>query len=249
MFIIFITILFLIVLVFLIYKNKKRNHSIFQTKTDLDKIAHINMSCKVLKRVMRPDLGAGIFVNIVEDSCYDGLPHTTDKININIPLSLYEKGGNDLDHVLEHECIHIMQRRDIYAWKQMYARFKWAIYSKIPFSDMNEELISLLKRVRENPDISNEKYGIWNKRYLFLSCYKNVYNPKVRESEMIIYDLYEKKVLKGFPPDYYDWMKINQADHPHEIFAELLSDKEKYSQLNYGVQNFFNLQKKKLFVD
>ncbi len=242
----------LFIIVFIQYKYKKKYLEFFwNEKSKSDVLAHKNMNCKEVKKIMRPDLGAGVFIQIVDDSCFEGLPHTLDVTTIVIPSSLYEKGGIELNDVLKHEQVHLMQRNDIMSWKQFYDRFKWKIYNKLWFEIPKD----LFERIRFNPDTSNERYGIWNQRYLFLSCYKDSTYPQIKESELIIYDLEDKRVLERgtFPPDYYDWMKINQADHPHEIFAELMSEPSKIMKIDeksrYGVQNFYNLQKEKLFVD
>ncbi len=218
-------------------------------KTKYDNKAHNGMDCSVLKKILRPDLGAGIVIHVVPNSCFNGLPHTLDEKTIVIPEYLYEKGGKDLDKVLDHELIHIMQRRDPIGWKHLYGTYKWKIYEKRNFINANNVPDSLYEKIRYNPDISNNKYAVWNDRYLFLSCYKDINNPIVNQSEMIIYDLMDKKILNDFPPDYYDWMKTNQADHPHEIFAEYLSDPNNLKNSSYGVQNFYKLQKAKLFVN
>lgn len=232
-------------------QNSKLVELLSFEKTKYDNKAHNGMDCSILKKILRPDLGAGVVIHVVHNSCYEGLPHTLDEKTIVIPVDLYEKGGKDLDQVLDHELIHIMQRRDPIGWKSLYGNYKWKIYEKKNFINANNVPNDLYEKMRYNPDISNNKYAVWNDRYLFLSCYKDIHNPRVTQSELIIYDLIDKKILDDFPPDYYDWMKTNQADHPHEIFAEYLSDSNniKKSTFSYGVQNFYNLQKKKLFVN
>jgi hypothetical protein len=230
-------------------QNNKLIELLSFEKTKYDLKAHNGMDCSVLKKIMRPDLGTGIEIHVVPNSCFNGLPHTLDEKTIVIPTDLYEKGGKDLDHVLDHELIHIMQRRDPIGWKHLYGRYKWKIYDKRNFINANNVPSSVYEKIRYNPDISNNKYAVWNDRYLFLSCYKDIENPIVNQSELIIYDLMDKKILNEFPPDYYDWMKTNQADHPHEIFAEYLSDPNSFKKSSYGVQNFYKLQKAKLFVN
>ena len=247
----------LIGLIICIVWNFKQNQKLIELysfeKTKYDLKAQDRMDCKALKKILRPDLGAGIVIDVVPNSCFDGLPHTLDDKTIVIPIDLYEKGGKELNHILDHELIHIMQRRNIIDWKHLYLMYKWKIYDKKNFINANKVPNHLYERMRYNPDICDYKYAVWNNRYLFLCCYNDINNPQIRETELIIYDLIEQKNLKKgtYPPDYYDWMKTNQADHPHEIFAEYLSDPKnmKNSNLIYGVQKFYETQKKKLFVN
>lgn len=254
MILIILSFIFLFCLIFILFKYNQQVIKNISNKTKYDLMAHKNMNCNVIKKIHRPDLGLGIYINVVYDSCYDSLPHTIDENTIIIPQSLYIKGGIYLKKVLDHELVHIMQRRDLITWKQFYSFFKWKLYDNLNFINFYNVPLYLIEKIRYNPDISYSPYAIWNNRYLFVSCYIDIINPKIKESKTIIYDLYEKKEIEGLIPEYYEWMKRNQNEHPHEIFAEIFAELENSNKIDNidnntlnKLKTFYFLQKRKLF--
>ena len=95
---IFLGILFILLLMYMLYR-----------KSD----------CDVIERIPYKD---GTTIHIVNDSCSEGLPHTMNANTIVMPLGAWNSTRRE--ETLRHELVHIRQRRDSAAWFEFY-RTEW----------------------------------------------------------------------------------------------------------------------------
>ena len=73
--------------------------------------------CVVLERIQTED-GT---IEIVDETCQEGLPHTTDSETIRMTRAKYE--GKRIDELLIHERVHLDQKRNRLKWLQFYKQF------------------------------------------------------------------------------------------------------------------------------
>ena len=177
--------------------------------------------CTVLQTI---DLSGSERLEIVDDVCKEGLPHTTDKRTIRMVRSIWE--GKRRDDVLRHERVHLKQKQGLAGWYEFYRR-AWD-YECLP--EPTPGLPAELKaRLRPNPDTADAPWALWRRRWLFFPAFKPSAPTSLKEAEVLVWDT-ESHRLVGLPEE---WLSAfcgshgcpHQYEHPHEISAEWYTDK------------------------
>ena len=170
--------------------------------------------CVVLERIQTED-GT---IEIVDETCQEGLPHTTDSETIRMTRAKYE--GKRIDELLIHERVHLDQKRNRLKWLQFYKQFwDYDIVKESPLPS------AYTKRLRPNPDTADAPWAIWRERYVFFpySDGGELKNAKVR-----VWDILEKKetsIPEQWKARFCDTEMgcPHQYEHPHEISAEFIT--------------------------
>lgn len=192
----------------------------------LDKLARKNQSCTVLQTF--PDSGLeGAVVEIVEDSCEQGLPHTVDESRIRMKEADWT--GIRKEDILRHERVHLLQRRYPDVWERFYTE-KWGYTLPTSDSTIPNEVAELMRKSRSNPDTADDPYVCWQNRYWFVPVYTNMESPALKDTEVKIWDSQHKIWLSEAPQEWKTFFCGENAcphqwEHPHEISAEIIADK------------------------
>jgi hypothetical protein len=174
--------------------------------------------CSVLQTIKLDD----IIIEIVDDGCKEGLPHTTGPNTVRMTRSIWE--GPRRDSVLRHERVHLLQKgRDSEKWLEFYER-EWGYKcSALPPAGIPAELVA---RRRPNPDTDACAWATWRNRYVFFPVFGD--DNSLRNAPVLVWDLAQGRLTKI--PD--EWRTefcgtgacAHQYEHPHEISAEWLTD-------------------------
>lgn len=183
--------------------------------------------CTVLQTIR---LDGGELVEIVDNSCKEGLPHTTGSQTIRMTRSIWE--GARRDEVLTHERVHLAQKSNSGdEWADFYAReWEYTCYGAPPPGVPAD----LVKRLRPNPDTSDSPWAVWRGRWLFFPAFGE--EGSLRNAEVIVWDLENHRQV-GIPDEWRDAFCEgvsattttkgagcpHQYEHPHEISAEWLA--------------------------
>jgi hypothetical protein len=161
---------------------------------------------------------AGTTILTVSKSCEDGLPHTRAGNRILIPDSIPPPLRQE---TLEHEMIHIWQRRFPQAWIDFYRR-NWSFeFHDAPPSDMPTDLIQAR---RSNPDTWDPDTGgpwaCWMGRYWPVPVYRDPQQPRLRDAITVWWDTWKRTILTAPPIAWSAFFGTPaQDEHPHEIAA------------------------------
>lgn len=182
--------------------------------------------CTVLERIPYVD---GTTIDVVGDSCSEGLPHTIDRNTIIMPLSSWTSSHRE--STLRHELVHIRQRRDASIWYTFY-RDEWG-YESVA---LPPELDS--RSIRPNPDTADSPFMLWRGKWLFLPIYNA--DHTLRNADVRVYDI-QNKSFTSIPPEWTAFFSasklggghgtadLHQYEHPHEISAEFLTSRRECS--------------------
>jgi hypothetical protein len=189
-------------------------------RAGVDSDARAGNRCNVLESMDDAEL-EGARIEIVDESCEDGLPHTVDADRIRMTRSVWN--GNRREDILRHERIHLLQRRDPLEWRKFYME-KWGYTDFSQASPTGAPAID----VRSNPDTADSPWVCWGNRYWFIPVYRDSKNPRIRDAETRVWD--SRLGTWSDPPR--EWVSFfceegrcpHQLEHPHEISAEILTD-------------------------
>lgn len=171
--------------------------------------------CKVLERIKTED-GT---IEIVEETCKEGLPHTTNSDTIRMTKKNYESDG--IKSLLVHERVHLDQKRNPEKWTKFYKQnWDYDITAKSPLPE------HLTKLVRPNPDTAAAPFAIWRERYVFFPKMKE--DMKLKTAEVQVWDLSENKevdIPEQWKARFCDTSVgcPHQYEHPHELSAEFIT--------------------------
>lgn len=164
----------------------------------------------------------GIVIEIVDDACKEGLPHTTGPATVRMTRSAWD--GPRRDAILRHERVHLSQKGAEGAeWLEFYER-EWGYKcSSTPPPGIPAEYVA---RRRPNPDTDNCPWAIWRNRYVFFPAFGT--DKTLRGAEVIVWDLRDGRRC-AIPEE---WRAEfcgaggcpHQNEHPHEISAEWITD-------------------------
>jgi len=174
--------------------------------------------CLVLQTIRLNDCN----VEIVNNTCKEGLPHTTGPRTIRMPRHIWK--GPRRDAVMAHERVHLAQKNHSTAseWRRFYSDvWGYKCFRDAP-SGVPAELAA---RLRPNPDTADSPWAVWRGRYLFFPAFTA--DGSLRNAEVIVWDLENHRQVPI--PD--AWRDAfcgregcpHQYEHPHEISAEWLS--------------------------
>lgn len=174
-------------------------------------------ACVVLRRIPTHD---GV-IEIVDDACQEGLPHTTDSNTIRMTEAAY--ADPRAERTLIHERVHLNQKRHRNAWIAFYKEAWGYTLLKSPPQDLNVAL-----DIRPNPDTADAPWAVWNDRYVFFPNY----GPQrtLRGAVVRVWDKHTGAFLSEPPPAWRTFFCDtthgcpHQYEHPHEMAAEYIAE-------------------------
>lgn len=189
-----------------------------------DKKARTGHSCGVLDSFADPEDSTAV-IEIVEDTCEDGLPHTIDARTIRVPRTMWDSASVAArETTLRHERIHLDQRRRPAAWTGFY-RDAWDYtVSETPPASLPA---AILETVRGNPDTWPARWATWRGRYCFVPTYTHLHAPRLRDAETRVWDLQTQSWVprpaawEAFFCQGKTGQCVYQSEHPAEIAAEM----------------------------
>jgi len=176
-------------------------------------------NCVILERKVLPD---GATLEIVDNGCQEGLPHTSGPNTIRMTRSIFNSGSRD--STLTHERVHLDQKTRPEAWLQ-FCKSAWSY----ELTNQNPGVPTQDYDLRPNPDTGSNPYAVWRGRYVFFSAFDA--SRKLSSAPVIVWDLEEKKALSGPPPEWKAQFCTasgkcpHQYEHPYEIAAEYATHK------------------------
>jgi hypothetical protein len=219
-------------ILYIVFKHAPHSYKTFDT------LARQNQFCTVLETIPYTISGKeGVFESM-DETCESGMPHTTDARTIRFPHSLWKQRDSErFKQVLRHEMIHLLQRRSPTAWRVHYKRWGYTIQKNPPAGIP----VHIIERVRYNPDLADAPWAIFEDRYVTVACYTSTTNPQLRDTEIIIWDLELGKQVETMP-DSWKWKGMHQAEHPHELSAEMAADLSNQAYIPDGFVDFLKMQ-------
>jgi len=160
------------------------------------------------KALLHPEDSVDIV--ILDPSAEGGMPHTRPGL-ICLPAHY---PTSKLKETLEHEMVHISQKRQKTLWASRAALEGWEPHPGI-IPDF------WASRLRLNPDTFGTLYA-WKGRYLPLPVYIREDKPAMREIEVRWLDVAEGIVKKSPPTSFtqeYGDLGAVQMEHPYELWA------------------------------
>jgi len=209
-----ISISVLIVLIMLMRNNNTEESS------NINKKVREGNSCEIKKQVTLTDSKTGIEYTIAfcDDTCENGLPHTINEITMMIPES-YSK--DRFTTTVEHEKIHLLQRRHPELWEAWYKLLWSYTIHKAPPITMPS---SLLEKRRHNPDTEDKPFACWRDRWWSLAVYNS--NPtSLLHAKTVWWDEKTGTTSSEAPPEWTEFFgQQPQDEHPHEIAAQMIAN-------------------------
>jgi hypothetical protein len=154
-----------------------------------------------------------ITVVILSPSAEGGMPHTRAPNVICLPAYFPEER---LAETMEHELVHIDQRKNPQAWREKLAAHGWTPASR-------EEIPQQWRsRVRINPDTHTAQFWKWAGRYIPLPLFEREDKPVLREISVRWWDTLDQR-LNSLPPtsftQKYGSLGASSMEHPYELYA------------------------------
>lgn len=192
--------------------------------------------CTVYRRIQTED---GI-IEIVDEKCQEGLPHTSNSNTIRMTQARYD--GPNLDTLLTHERVHLDQKRNPEKWRNFYKQvWDYDILKEAPPS-----VPSIYKNcVRPNPDTSDSPWAVWKNRYVFFPNYGE--QGTLRSARVYVWDLVLQQQV-GVPEQWKSHFCErdqcpHQIEHPHELSAEYIASNIRSDAAKQVLQYYNNPHK------
>ena len=153
-------------------------------------------------------------------SCENNMPHTRAENVIAMPKGFSK---DKWEKTIEHEKIHLNQRKDFNNWKKFYKlHWNYDVYENPP-EDMPNILV---KMKRANPDTCFAPYACWNNNWWSVPVYKSLSNLNFQSCPNKWWNQAENKIYNHPPSDWIDFFSYNvsQSEHPNEISAVYISN-------------------------
>jgi hypothetical protein len=192
--------------------------------TPADKAARAGQNCNPSYTEIGPK---GTMIITTSKSCEAGMPHTLVGDRIMIPDSVVLPA---LATTIDHELVHIHQRRSADAWATFYRR-NWSFnLQSTPPAHMPAELVEAR---RSNPDTWVPSGGVgvggpwscWMNRYWPVPVYTDPKQPRLRDTITVWWDEWKREILKQAPEAWTQFFgSPTQNEHPHEIAAVMITD-------------------------
>lgn len=157
--------------------------------------------------------GDTVSVLIVNPSAEGGMPHTRAPSLICLPAYYSEE---KLKHTIQHEMIHISQRKQPSLWKTRAEMDGW---KQVSASVIPEQW---LNRCRLNPDTIAARFFAWEGRHVPLPLFIREDKPDLRETTVRWYDMEEGIVKSSVPTSFtkkYGDLGKSLLEHPYELYA------------------------------
>jgi hypothetical protein len=191
-----------------------------EESSNINKKVREGNSCEIKKQVTLTDSKTGIEYTIAfcDDTCENGLPHTINEITMMIPES-YSK--DRFTTTVEHEKIHLLQRRHPELWEAWYKLLWSYTIHKAPPITMPS---SLLEKRRHNPDTEDKPFACWRDRWWSLAVYNS--NPtSLLHAKTVWWDEKTGTTSSEAPPEWTEFFgQQPQDEHPHEIAAQMIAN-------------------------
>lgn len=146
-----------------------------------------------------------------------GMPHTRPPNLICMPLYYPD---SRMKETLQHELIHIDQRRRRYKWNAFFEQEGWR---QVEISEIPERW---LQRCRMNPDTIDERFWAWQGRHVPLPLYVREDKPDLRQVLVQWWDketgIKQSEAPRSFQ-ERYGYMP-SQPEHPRELTAVELAE-------------------------
>jgi hypothetical protein len=215
-----IIVLIVLILLLLFYLDHDTYTSWSNNWTKLDFKARENANCKPIKKEYKKLGEMNSWIWTMNDSCENGLPHTRANDIIALPEKLSER---ELNKIIEHEKIHLQQRRYPTIWKEFYKKYwDYEIYKLPPIAIPSE----LTEMIRANPDTNDAPYACWKNKWWSIPIYKSHNDLKFINCIVKWWNQETNEIFNN-PPD--EWVSffgfnVSQSEHPHEISAVYIAD-------------------------
>ena len=168
------------------------------------------------ERFIPDDIDAKVI--ILNTSADGGMPHTRPYNLICLPAYFPEER---LETTIQHELVHLDQRRNPLKWHNLLKRDGWKIENQ-------NEIIrkipnDILNRCRLNPDTLDIRFVSWQERYIPFPLFVREDKPELRDIQIRWFDLQEK-TLRPFAPTsflekYGNNRSVSEMEHPYEYYA------------------------------
>jgi len=156
----------------------------------------------------------------MDTSCENGLPHTRAVDIIAMPNGF---SSMRFPKTIEHEKIHLYQRRNPDNWIQFYKKYwNYEIFKDAHLS-MPKELTEMK---RANPDTNDAPFACWKNKWWSVPVYKSSNDLKFRDCLVKWWNQETNKIHFEAPDDWVSFFgqKVSQAEHPHEISAVYIAN-------------------------
>jgi len=189
----------------------------FQLK-NVEGMKNVFDDCRVLRIVNQDDM----IIQIVDDNCKEGLPHTTGPYTVRMTeVSWADRRRNT---TLTHEHVHLEQKRKPLEWYEWYRRYWDYELLTVPPPDLPNKYVLGL---RPNPDTADAPWALWRHRWLFFPNYTDN-NRTLRNANVLVWDTTLKTIV-DIPTSWKDVFCSgnscpHQYEHPHELAAEYIAD-------------------------
>jgi hypothetical protein len=188
---------------------------------EVNQKARYGNKCDIKKQVSLTDPKTGIDCTIAfcDNTCEHGYPHTINETTIMIPEG-YSK--DRLPTTIEHEKIHLLQRRHPFVWEGWYkALWSYTIQAEPP-AKMPTVLLNLR---RYNPDTNDKPFACWRSRYWPLPIFTSTNPGSIAEAKTIWWDQQTGSISEEAPPEWADFFgRQPQDEHPHEMAAQMIAN-------------------------
>jgi len=155
----------------------------------------------------------GVEVAIMNPSAEGGMPHTRAPALICLPAYFPE---SKLKETLDHELIHISQRRQPSLWAKRAEMDGWLAVADSTIPD------EWRNRCRLNPDTVAARFFAWQGRHVPLPLFVREDKPDLRDIVVRWYDIKEGIVKSAIPSSFtrkYGALDNNALEHPYELWA------------------------------
>jgi len=165
-------------------------------------------------------LDDGTRLELVNDDCKEGLPHTTTNDTVRMTQRIAD--SSRVREILTHERVHLDQKTRPAFWRDLVSRI-WAYdLRSTPPTGVPAPWVSLL---RPNPDTDAAPWAVWRGRYVFFAAFQE--DKRLRTATTRVWDLAAGSLVEP-PPE---WQAEfcgagacpHQSEHPYEIAAEYIT--------------------------
>jgi hypothetical protein len=201
--------------------------------TPADQAARRGQNCAPLYTEAGPD---GTTIVTVSKSCEAGMAHTRAGDRIVLPDSIPPPHRGP---TIQHELVHIYQRREPSAWATFFQRnWSFILYDAPPASMPS----SLTLARRSNPDCWST-WPCWQGRYWPLAVYKNPKTPHLRDAVTVWWDDFRREVLTIPPPAWSAFFGApSQDEHPNEMSAVMIVGEDTQTEAGRRLWNWWRLK-------
>jgi len=201
----------------------------------MDQLARKGQTCRVLRTLTDPDPESQARIELVSETCEDGLPHTVSPNKIRMTETVWKSPRRD--EILTHERVHLQQRQDPDIWERFYMEeWGYTFPSEVP------PQVADRKDIRSNPDTWDSPFPLWQNRYWFVPVYDDTNAPRLRDTHVEIWDS-QTQSWSSTPPK--EWQTTfcgeacpHQYEHPHEIAAEYSTSSSWKTPAAHSFQEF-----------